>query len=133
MADGFVARVDPSDNHVALKFKDLDTAVHFYHDVLGLPIIRTMGPADNPRAVFVPGVQLGRQTEDPGPNPYGVFDHVGIAVENIEEVCARLDAAGYRAEVPLNKRVFPELDNRELLMAFYRDPEGNRVELVHWL
>lgn len=133
MSEAFVARVEAADNHVALKVKDLDRSVAFYHGIMGLPITRKLGPLDNPRSIFVPGIQLTRQTEDPGPKPYGIFDHVGVAVENIEDVCARLDQAGYQAETPLNKRVFPELGNRELMMAFYRDPDGNRVELVHWL
>ena len=133
MSEEFVAQVNHADNHVALKVKDFDTSLRFYHTTMGLPIVRKMGPADNPRSIFVPGIQLTRQTEEPGPQPYGIFDHVGIAVDNIEDVCARLDRAGYQADTPLNKRVFPELGNRELLMAFYRDPDGNRVELVHWL
>jgi lactoylglutathione lyase len=129
----FVAQVVPENNHVALRVKDLEASVRFYHQVMGLPILRRFGPADNPRAVFVSGIQLVRQTQDPGPAPSGVFDHVGIAVANIAEVCARLDAAGYSADTPLNKRTFPELNDRELLSAYYRDPDGNRVELVHWL
>jgi catechol 2,3-dioxygenase-like lactoylglutathione lyase family enzyme len=123
----------PQNNHVALKVKDLEASVRFYHEVMGLPILRTFGPVDTPRAVFVSGIQLVRGTTDPGPNPYGIFDHVGIAVANIADVCARLDAAGYKADTPLNKRVFAELNDRELLSAYYRDPDGNRVELVHWL
>jgi catechol 2,3-dioxygenase-like lactoylglutathione lyase family enzyme len=133
MSDEFVADVEPLYNHVAIKVRDLDAAVAYYHGILGLPITRTLGPADNPRAIFVVGVQLVRQPADaPAPGP-GVFDHVGIAVKNIEEVCARLERAGYHPDTPLNKRVYPELGNREQLMAFYRDPDGNRVELVHWL
>jgi catechol 2,3-dioxygenase-like lactoylglutathione lyase family enzyme len=129
----FVAEVVPANNHVALRVKDLEASVRFYHEVMGLPILRQFGPADSPRAVFISGIQLVRQTQDPGPNPYGIFDHVGIAVANIADVCARLDAAGYAADTPLNKRTFTELNNRELLSAYYRDPDGNRVELVHWL
>src|SRR5262249_40985460 len=88
----YVAQVEPQDNHVALKVKALEASVRFYQDLMGLPILRTFGPTDNPRAVFVSGIQLVRQSGDPGPNPYGIFDHVGIAVANIAEVCARLDA-----------------------------------------
>ena len=129
----FVARVEARDSHVALKVKDLEASVRFYHDVVGLPILRKFGSPENPRAVFVSGIQLVRGSAEPGPNPYGIFDHVGVAVENIVEACAHLDAAGFKADTPLNKRSFPELNDRELLSAYYRDPDGNRVELVHWL
>ena len=133
MADDFVAECEPEYNHVALKVRDLDAAVQYYHGILGLPILRTMGPADHPRAVFVTGLQLVRQPADASPLEPGVFDHVGIALKNIEAVCARLEQAGYQPDTPLNKRVYSELGNREQLMAFYRDPDGNRVELVHWV
>ncbi|MBX6341962.1 MAG: hypothetical protein IRY97_05845, partial [Thermomicrobiaceae bacterium] len=48
------------------------------------------------------------------------------------EVCARLDAAGIAPEVSLRRRGREEV-GRDLLMAFYRDPEGNRVELLRYL
>ncbi|HLG50739.1 MAG TPA: VOC family protein [Chloroflexota bacterium] len=131
MSEPFIARVIPEQNHVALKVSDLSAAVRFYHEVVGLPILMKIGPDDDPRSVFVSGIQLTRRTEDPGPRPYGIFDHVGIAVENIEEVCAHLEQAGYHAEVPLERRVLPGV-NREILLAFYRDPDGNRLELFHF-
>lgn len=131
MSEPFVAQVEVARNHTALKVKDLDAAVHFYHDLVGLPIIMKIGPADNPRSVFVSGIQLSRQTEDPGSNPYGIFDHVGIAVDNIEEVCAHLEAAGCRAETPLERRTLPGVE-RDILLAFYRDPDGNKLELFHF-
>ena len=133
MSTMFLAQVEPADCHAAIKLNDLEAAVQFYHGVLGLPILRTMGPADRPRAVFLAGIQLIRATDELDPRSNGVFDHVGLAVTNIEEICARLDAAGYVAERPLTRRPVPERDNREQMMAFYHDPEGNRVELVHWL
>ena len=131
MSEPFVAQVEAARNHVAIKVKDLDAAVHFYHDLVGLPILMKIGSEDNPRSVFVSGIQLMRQTEDPGSSPYGVFDHIGIAVDNIEEVCAHLDAAGCKAETPLERRTLPGV-NRDILLAFYRDPDGNRLELFHF-
>ena len=132
MSGPFAAEVDFENNHVCLKVRDLDAALRFYRDLVGLPVTRTMGPADDPRFVWLPGLQLGRQTEDPGPNPYGVLDHVGIAVRNLEEIRARLDAAGCPIERPFGKTHFPEL-NRDVLTVFYRDPDGNLVELLQWL
>lgn len=131
MSDAFVAHVTDEDNHVALKVKDLDASLRFYHDVMGLPILRTFGGPDNPR-VFVPGIQLILQNGESGPNPYGIFDHLGIGITNIKEVCARLDQAGYTCETPLQKRTPPGSD-QSLMLAFYLDPDGNRVELVHWI
>jgi catechol 2,3-dioxygenase-like lactoylglutathione lyase family enzyme len=132
VAEGFVAQVDAENLHVCIKVKDFDTALAFYHDLIGLPIVRRMGPAEDPTFYWLPGLQLAKQTEDPGANPYGVFDHIGLAIENIAEVCTRLDAAGYTAETPLDTRSLPGVE-RHVMNAFYRDPDGNRVEFVHWV
>lgn len=104
--------------------------LHFYHELIGLPISRTAGPADDPQTVWLPGVQLVRQTETSPAG--GQFDHVGLGVRNIEEVCARLDAEGCEVDTPLQRRSSQEV-GRDLMLAFYRDPEGNRVEFVKYL
>lgn len=132
MAEGFVARVEAENLHVCIKVKDFGAALRYYHDLIGLPILRRSGTDDAPVFYWLPGIQLAKQAEEPGANPYGVFDHIGLAVENIEEICARLDAAGYRAETPLGTRDLPGVERR-VMNAFYRDPDGNKVELVHWV
>ena len=132
MSEPFAAEVDYANNHVCLKVRDLDSALGFYRDLLGLPVLRTLGPTDEPRFVWLPGLQLARQTEDPGPNPYGVFDHVGIAVQNLDAIRERLDAAGCPIERPYNRLHFPEI-GRDVVTIFYRDPDGNLVELLQWL
>lgn len=131
MPEPFVAKVEVARNHVALKVKDLDESVHFYHDLVGLPITQKIGPEDNPISVFVPGIQLMRRTEDPGPKPYGIFDHVGIAVENIEDVCAHLDRAECKFRTPLERATLP--GGRGIVRAYYYDPDGNVLELFHLL
>jgi len=132
VAEGFVARVDAENLHVCIKVKDFDTALGFYRDLIGLPVLRRSGTDDAPVFYWLPGVQLAKRTEDPGAHPYGVFDHIGLAVENIAEICARLDAAGYTAETPLATRTIPGV-TRKVMNAFYRDPDGNKVEFVHWV
>lgn len=132
MAEEFVARVEAENNHVCIKVKDFTAALRFYHELVGLPILRRMGSAEDPTFYWLPCLQLAKRTEDPGAHPYGIFDHIGIAVENIADVCARLDAAGYTAETPLGTRSLPGIE-RQVMNAFYRDPDGNRVEFVHWV
>lgn len=132
MAEGFVARVETENLHVCIKVKDFETALGYYHELIGLPILRRSGTDDAPVFYWLPGIQLAKQTEEPGTSPYTVFDHIGLAVENIEEICARLDAAGYRAETPLGTRDIPGVERR-VMNAFYRDPDGNKVEFVHWV
>ena len=125
------ARVSPANNHVALRVKDLERAADFYQNVLGLEKVRFMGDPARPRTIFFPGIQLVRAEND-DTSVKGVYDHVGLSIDNIDEVCASLAAQGVEFETPLTERHFPEIDRR-LKLAFLRDPEGNRIELVHWL
>lgn len=132
MSEPFVAKVDAANLHVCIKVRDFATALAYYHDLIGLPILRRTGTDDAPGFYWLPGIQLALQTEDPGAQPYGVFDHIGLAVDNITEICARLDAAGYQAETPLDTRSLVGVE-RKVMNAFYRDPDGNKVEFVHWV
>ncbi len=131
MAD-FVAKVDAENTHVCIRVRDFGTALAFYRDLIGLPVIRRMGTEAEPTSYWLPGMQLRQQPDLSGDPSAGALDHVGLAVENIEEICARLDAAGYRAEQPLGVRDLPGIDRR-VMNAFYHDPDGNRVEFVHWI
>ena len=131
MAEDFDAGVDLSGNHVALKVHDLAGALRFYHELIGLPVERTRGPAEDPSVYWLPGVQLVR-AEGSRSSAEGNLDHLALGVRNIEEVCRRLDAAGFVAETPL-RRGDRAAVGRDLMMAYYRDPEGNRVELLKYL
>jgi lactoylglutathione lyase len=129
MASDFKANVDPNANHTALKVRDMQRALEFYSDLVGLPVLRTRGDADNPDAVWLPGLQL---VLDDSADPKGSLDHIGIGVLNIEETCARLDQAGVKVETPLERRTTAQV-GREVMVAFYYDPEGNRLELLKYL
>lgn len=131
-SDVFAARVDPTANHVAIRVRDLGKALRFYSELIGLPVQRTQGAASDPEVVWLPGLQLIRQSDAGDTGPAGGFDHLALGIENIEEACARLDAAGFTAETSLRRRSRDEV-GRELMMAFYRDPEGNKVELLKYL
>ena len=132
MSEPFVVEVDHWSNHVAIRVSDIATALHFYHHLLGLPIERRRGPADAPEIVWLPGVQIVRRAQEIPSGQYGVLDHIGLAVKNLDAICARLDAAGCAIERPRGRVHFPEL-NRDVNTIFYRDPDGNLIELLEWL
>ena len=56
----------------------------------------------------------------------------GIAVKRIEDVCASLERNGFTAETPLETRQIEGV-GYPLKVTFYRDPEGNRVEILEHL
>lgn len=132
MSETFVAQIDHENLHVALKVSNMDTMLGFYRDLVGLPLVRWTGEKENPAAVWLPGVQLTRQTGEPGPNPYGILDHIGIALRDLDAVHQRLQAAGHTPERPYGKTHFASV-NRDVMTVFYRDPEGNLVEFLQWL
>lgn len=124
-------KLNSGDFHTSIKVKNLRESVKFYHETLGLPIIRQLGKEEDPNIVFLPGVELsaGGKEEDSG-TP-GFFRHIGIAVENIEEVCERLEAHGIEFETPLKQITFDAI-GQKLNLVFFRDPDGIMVELVKW-
>jgi catechol 2,3-dioxygenase-like lactoylglutathione lyase family enzyme len=126
MSDSFVPQVIENIHHVALRTTDLPRLVHFYHETIGLPITRTRGPEGDPDAVWLPGVQLVKASGELEPS--GTLDHLAIGIDNVEELCARLDAAGVKVDRPLAKIV--GTDGVPFAFAgFYYDPDGNRVEV----
>jgi catechol 2,3-dioxygenase-like lactoylglutathione lyase family enzyme len=130
MSDSFTAEVQYTANHTAIRVRDLKKTLEFYSDLIGLPITRVRGPQDNPESVWVPGLQIVVAPETkPGTN----LDHVALGIVNIDEVCQRLDAAGFVAETPLNEQPANDQGGRHLKLAFYHDPEGNKVELLVYL
>jgi len=127
----FDIKIDNAVNHVSIKVKNLAESVKFYHEVMGLPIIRYIGPADNPRVMFLPGVELSQLPEGQSSETPGFFSHIGIAVDNIEEACKHLEENGVKFETPLKEIVFEEIQQR-LQLAFFKDPDGIMVEYVKW-
>jgi len=115
-------------NHTALRVKDVKKAHQFYHEVLKLPIVRLIGEDDNPRIVFLQGLELSQiRPEHDG----ATFSHLGLEVSKIEEVYEDLKKKGVVFEGPVRDVKF-EKEGKAVKVAFFNDPDGNRVELVEW-
>ncbi|TVR72072.1 MAG: hypothetical protein EA415_10295 [Sphaerobacteraceae bacterium] len=130
MSESFNAEVQLSANHTAIRVADLTKALGFYSDLLGLPVTRVRGPVDNPDSVWLPGLQI---VVDPNVTAGSNLDHAALGIMNIEEACKRLDDAGYKAATPLTEVQPDDQGGRHLKMAFYHDPEGNKVEVLCYL
>ena len=137
--------------HVGIVVVDLDRALRFYRDLLGLVLAREMdeggdylarltalpGAAARTVKLAAPGggmVELLRFTSHPaavGPEPSAATpgcSHVAFTVPDLEAVHARLSAAGVRFHAP--PQVSPDGGAR---VAYCRDPEGTIIELVEIL
>jgi catechol 2,3-dioxygenase-like lactoylglutathione lyase family enzyme len=98
-------------------FKDLNAAVDFYRETLGLPFIAIFDP---PGLAFFDcnGTRLMLTTEGERNNStlYFQVDDVQAAYESLK--AAKVDMEG-------EPHAIFTTDTYELLMAFFRDPEGN--------
>ena len=115
--------------HTMIRVKDIDESKKFYCDLLGLEEIRRYdSEAGKFTLVFLapPGqhdapVELtynwdSDEEYDEGRN----FGHLAYEVDNVYEMCEKLQAAGVTINRP----------PREGRMAFVRSPDGISVELL---
>lgn len=118
-------------DHIALKVTDLDAAVHFYHEVIGLELLRPVAKSEHGgrSAVVGAGPQRIDLFERPDfvssdkDKPIGM-DHVCLVVEAgpVEDVIGYLKKAGVE--------VFwaPVIRHGHTSVYVY-DPDGVHVEL----
>jgi len=139
-------------HHVGITVSDLEKAIDFYHDVLGLEFVNEPSPVfDDPGlgpAVGVPGaalrqvslalgdtiLELLEYTTPPSPvdaplpqNALGA-QHVGFLVEDAAATKAELEAKGVRFLSEIN--VVDEGVLAGWRWVYFSDPEGNALELV---
>ena len=116
-------------NHLAICVKDMKKAYKFYNKVLGLPVVRITGTEENPQRVTLQGLELSiirPESEDAGG-----FSHVGFEVSNIEKIYEALKEKGVVFDMPV-RDIKMEAEGKAVKIVFFRDPDGNRIELVEW-
>ena len=116
--------------HTMLRVRDLDAALDFFCDKLGLVQVRrtdhqggrfslvflSSGHEDDPALV-----ELTWNWDETEPYPMGrYFGHLAYAVDDIYAICQRLQDAGVTI-------LRPPRDGR---MAFVKSPDGHSIELL---
>jgi methylmalonyl-CoA/ethylmalonyl-CoA epimerase len=110
---------------IAVTVSDVDAALHFYSEVLGLPTL--FRPAPNLAFVAAGGVRLMLTTSQ-GAGTVGQNSLLFFKVTNIAETYAAIVARGATAErEPLLTAKMPAY---ELWIAHVRDPDGNLVAMM---
>ncbi|MCB1630164.1 MAG: VOC family protein, partial [Xanthomonadales bacterium] len=101
---------------------DLDAAVAWYRDVLGLPLLFSF-----PTVAFFDcgGVRLMLARHDQA----GTESLLYFKVSDLRQTCATLAARGVRF-VQDAQRVHTHEDGSEEWMAFFNDPEGRPLALM---
>ena len=109
---------------ISMRVHDVERAVRFYRDALGLPFLF----AAPPRLAFFncEGVRLMLSTPEPG------FDHPGsvvyFAVDDIREAHEALKLRGVNFKTEPHK--IATLADREVWLADFEDTEGNTLALM---
>ena len=111
-------------HQISMRAYDIERAVRFYRDALGLPFLF----AAPPRMAFFDcdGVRLMLSTPEPS------FDHPGsvlyFAVDDIQQMRDTLTARGIAFRTEPHK--IATLADREVWLADFEDTEGNTLALM---
>jgi len=111
-------------HQISMRAHDVDRAVRFYRDALGLSFLF----AAPPRLAFFDcdGVRLMLSTPEPG------FDHPGsvvyFAVDDIRQAHEALTSRGVAFRTAPHK--IATLADREVWLADFEDSEGNTLALM---
>jgi len=114
--------------HTMVRVLDLDVALDFYVNKLGLVEIRRMEFEEGrftlvflATAKLEPAIELTYNWDQEEPYTFGRnFGHVAFSVENIYDLCQKLQGQGVTI-------LMPPRDGR---MAFIRSPDNISIELL---
>lgn len=112
-------------HHIALKAADYSRSKDFYTQVLGFPVVGQIPGSD---VVFIDiggtTIELMPGPKDDGPRPSRGFVHLAFEVDDVDATYADLSRKGVE--------FFIEPKNAgDIRLAFFRDPDGNELELFH--
>ncbi len=111
-------------HQIAVRVHDLDRAVAFYRDVLGLPLLFTAPPG---LAFFeCGGVRLMLSPPSPGHDHPGALLYFGV--DDIAATHGALAARGVTFSAPPAR--IATLATREVWLAAFADSEGNPLALM---
>jgi glyoxylase I family protein len=114
-------------HHCSLIVSDTETALHFYHDVLGMPVNPDRPDLGYKGAWLDVGTRQIHLLELPNPDPvsgrpeHGGRDrHVAFHIDNINKLVRVLEQEG----------VLYSLSKSARKALFCRDPDGNALEFI---
>ena len=111
-------------HHIALKVHDVAVSKAFYTETLGFPIVDQF-PGRETYFIDIGGttIELGQTSAAPEDEPSTGFVHLAFEVDDVFATCAELEAKGVAFYTG------PAKVGDLLSMAFFRDPDGNALEL----
>jgi lactoylglutathione lyase len=120
--------------HTMIRVGDLDRAINFYTEVLGMRLLRR---SDYPEGRFTlaflgcgeganqPAIELTHNWDTTSYEVGNGFGHIALGVEDIYATCERIEAAGGRITRPPGPMM-----HGTTVIAFLDDLDGYKIELI---
>jgi lactoylglutathione lyase len=121
--------------HTMLRVGDLDKAIAFYTQLLGMKLLRSQEYPEGEYTLAFVGYEdesdgtvleltynWGKQHYDLGT----AFGHIALATDDIYATCDALASKG----VNISRMPGPMKDDAAILIAFLEDPDGYKIELI---
>ncbi len=119
-------------HHIALKacgLEDYEKLIHFYHEILGMPIVRTWGEGMKVGTMVDTGAGLlelfANGEEYPG---QGAIRHMAFLVKDVDACVEAVRAAGYEITTEPKDIEFKSNPPYPARIAFCIGPVGEEVE-----
>lgn len=120
--------------HTMLRVRDLDKALHFYTDVLGMKLIRKHDYESGRFTLAFVGygeekdntvLELTHNWDTDDYEIGDAFGHIAIAVDDVYEACEKIRQAGGTVT-----REPGPMKHGTTVLAFVEDPDGYKIELL---
>ena len=122
--------------HTMLRVGDLNRAVRFYTDIMGMNLLRSTDRPEQKYSMAFVGYGRGNQdghaelelTYNYGVDQYALgtaYGHIAIAVPDIAGTCERIRALGGT----ITREPGPVAGGTTVI-AFVQDPDGYKIELI---
>ena len=119
-------------HHIALKAKGIaayERLLAFYHDILGMPLVREWGEGEDLGAMVDTGAGMlelfSNAADERGE---GALRHLALATEDVDACIAAVRAAGYTVTMEPKNIVIASVPPYPARIAFCVGPVGEEVE-----
>ncbi len=119
-------------HHIALKcqgMNEFEKTVHFYHDLLEMPIVRSWGEGEHLGIMLDAGGSLMEIFSDaPDTLPQGAVRHFALATDDVDAAVAKISAEGYEITAQPNDITIASNPPFPARIAFCIGPVGEEIE-----
>lgn len=118
-------------HHAALKYEGnekFQEALYFYHELLGLPILRTWGRGSDAAAMLDTGSGILELFANGQSLTHGVVNHIALATKDVDLCINIVRMSGYEIILEPMDQIFPVKPPYAARLAFCIGPGGEKVE-----